>query len=390
MIPRPSISIKSIGELLSEYNGSRVDFVRWKAQVMMLWDTYELEENLLKILIGSKLRGKALSWYHSRIEHFEMKVADLLAAMQKMFDHHPGRLELRRKFEAREWRSGESFADYCHHKLILGNMIPISDDDIVDYVIDGIPTEPLQNQARMHSFDKIEDLMKVFEKIKLPAWKQKPRRDSFSTAESKTRHICSESHPSGPSSASQKDDVEKAKTCSRRTSKCYQCEGTGHWARNCKCSKPGNNQVEPKGASNRGARQIGSVDSEPETSEAAEDEEHTDHTDSNNNAKVCFIDANAELRDDFQKATVFHVEGIEPFSMTSRLGTGCPISLIKEQLVRRELVEAPTPNWQRYYDMNKSKILIRGTVISNVTLEGDTCKLILGIVSMMQYPLQFY
>jgi len=72
---------------------------------------------------------------HSRVEHFEMKVADLLAAMQKMFDHRSGKLELRRKFEAREWRSGESFADYCHHKLILGNMVPISDDDIVDYVI---------------------------------------------------------------------------------------------------------------------------------------------------------------------------------------------------------------------------------------------------------------
>jgi len=375
--PRPSISIKSIGELLSEYSGSGVDFARWKAQAMLLRDTYELEENLLKILIGSKLRGKALSWYHSRIEHFEMKAADLLTAMQKMFDHRPGRLELRRKFEAREWRSGESFADYCHHKLILGNMIPISDDDIVDYVIDGIPAEPLQNQARMHSFDKIEDLMKAFEKIKLPAWKQKPRRDSFSTAESKS-HIRSESHPSGPSSASQKDDVEKARTSTRRTSKCYQCEGTGHWARDCKYSKTGSNQEEPKGASNRGARQIGSVDSEPETSKAAEEEEHTDN---DHDAEICFIDANAELRDDFQKDTVFHEDGIEPFSTTSRLDTGCPISLIKEQLVRRELVEAPTPNWQRYYGMNKSKILIRGTVILNVTLEGDTRKLILGVVS---------
>jgi len=95
--------------------------------------------------------------------------------------------------------------------------------------------------------------MKTFEKIKLPAWKQKPKQDSFSIAEPKS-HISSESHPNGPSSASQKDDVKKAKISTRQTSKCYQCEGTGHWARDCKYNKPGNNQVELKGASNRGER----------------------------------------------------------------------------------------------------------------------------------------
>lgn len=43
------VGIKSVGELLSEFHGSGNDFPRWKAQVCLLRDTYELNDNLTKI-----------------------------------------------------------------------------------------------------------------------------------------------------------------------------------------------------------------------------------------------------------------------------------------------------------------------------------------------------
>jgi len=76
-----------------------------------------------------------------------------------MFDHLIGRLKRRKKFEARAWQKEESFSD-CDSKIILGNRIPIPDDEMVDYLIDGIPLESLQIQAKMHSFSSVAEIIK--------------------------------------------------------------------------------------------------------------------------------------------------------------------------------------------------------------------------------------
>lgn len=51
---------------------------------MLLWTTNELDD-ATRILINSKLKGKAFNWYHSRME-FQMSTDELLAAMASMFD----------------------------------------------------------------------------------------------------------------------------------------------------------------------------------------------------------------------------------------------------------------------------------------------------------------
>lgn len=84
-----------------------------------------------------------------------------------MFNQPLGRLESIRRFEDRKWQKSESFSDYCHSKVTLGNQVPIADEEIIDYVINGIPSETLQNQARMNSFASIPELLKVFQRIKL-------------------------------------------------------------------------------------------------------------------------------------------------------------------------------------------------------------------------------
>ncbi|KYN22486.1 hypothetical protein ALC57_05110, partial [Trachymyrmex cornetzi] len=98
---RANMSVKSISELVGEYKGSDEDFNRWKIQIGLLRATYELDENASKILIGSKLRGKALDWYHSRADHIAVTTEELLKEMQAMFERSRGRLELRKTFELR-------------------------------------------------------------------------------------------------------------------------------------------------------------------------------------------------------------------------------------------------------------------------------------------------
>ncbi|KYN10221.1 hypothetical protein ALC57_17652 [Trachymyrmex cornetzi] len=145
---RATTSIKSIGELLSEYTGSSEDFERWKAQVKMVRSTYELDENATKILTSSKLRGKAQEWYYSLTENLTLPTDTILDKMDAMFKQPIGQLERRRQFEARQWRKDETFSSYCHDKIILGNCVPIAEDELVDYVVEGIPSETLKNQAK--------------------------------------------------------------------------------------------------------------------------------------------------------------------------------------------------------------------------------------------------
>lgn len=56
---------------------------------------------------------------------------------------------------------------YFHDKVILANRVPIMDDKVIDYVIDGIPDRNLQNQARIMRFESQSDLLEAFKRLTL-------------------------------------------------------------------------------------------------------------------------------------------------------------------------------------------------------------------------------
>lgn len=64
--------------------------------------------------------------------------------MKQTFDLRPRKLHLRREFEARVWKAEESFADYYHEKTILANRVPIVEDELLDYLVEGITDLRLQ------------------------------------------------------------------------------------------------------------------------------------------------------------------------------------------------------------------------------------------------------
>lgn len=53
----------------------------------------------------------------------------------------------RQQFKDRTWKKGEAFGDYFHEKIILANNVPIGiDDELIDYIILGIPNPALRDQ----------------------------------------------------------------------------------------------------------------------------------------------------------------------------------------------------------------------------------------------------
>lgn len=252
---------------MGEYKGSEEDFKRWNAQINLLRATYELDENASKILVESKLRGKALEWYHSRAEHLAMGVDELLNEMQSMFERPLGRLELRKKFEAREWQN-ELFSEYCHHKLILGNRVPVVKEEMVDYVIEGIPSEALRNQARMHLFSSVQEMMRAFSKVTLKSEKGVTNRDVNEARGAMRKHW------RGPAEEKSKEAASKnLKISSRGAQKCYECNEVGHYANVCPSKREGSKKPEARKKTATSREQVGLVEQRQEDENALMEED---------------------------------------------------------------------------------------------------------------------
>lgn len=133
------VNVTAVADLLCDFDGLAEDFETWERQVCFLQTAYSLDNNLTKILIGSKLKGRALDWFHSKSNYIAMVSDELLTELRGMFHHRPNKITLRRRFEARMWRKGETFHDYVHEKVIMATRIAVSDDEILGYIIDDIP-----------------------------------------------------------------------------------------------------------------------------------------------------------------------------------------------------------------------------------------------------------
>lgn len=91
---------------------------------------------------------------------------ELLLDMRTMFDQKLPKIDLWSVFEKRSWEVSEHFKEYVHNKIIIVNRIPIDNEEIIDYLLEGIPLGiSLRDQARLQRFESTESLLKAFEKI---------------------------------------------------------------------------------------------------------------------------------------------------------------------------------------------------------------------------------
>lgn len=206
------ININTIAELLEDFSGDGETYGNWEKRVGLLRLTYDLDDNMMKILIGSRLKGRASAWFHSKAEHVEMTLDELLASLKAMFAHRSNKVAGRKLFENRIWKKGEAFGDYLHDKIIMANRIPIDDSEMVDYIIEGIPDLTLRDQARIQRFTSTADLMRAFEKVTLRSRGQ-------------------------PNNAGTEDRVSRPRREEKSTStndrKCYNCGQVGHLSAGC-------------------------------------------------------------------------------------------------------------------------------------------------------------
>lgn len=244
----PKPSIKAIGDLLGPFDGSS-DYEVWEKQLKLLKTTYHLTDEYAKILVGMRLKGKAVEWLHFKSQHIGLPLETLLSEMREMYDQRPSKIELRKKFEERTWKREETFQQYAHDKVVLANRVPISEEEIIDYIIDGIPVTNLRDQARMSGFTSKASLLKAFEKVTL--------RDRFQTKKSEQQKLGDKDQrqrggeKAEKKSAAKNETVKRCYNCGLRYHmsaecptkdagpKCFQCGERGHVASKCEEKKNG-------------------------------------------------------------------------------------------------------------------------------------------------------
>jgi len=120
------------------------------------------------------------------------------------------------------WQAGESFVEYYHSKTILANRVPIDDNELVDYIIDGIPDFRLRDQARIQCFNEASDLIKAFEKVTLRSNQRNERGNAKR-----------ESQKSKEEAKSVVAEHEKTDLMRRGLGTCFNCKKKGYRAADC-------------------------------------------------------------------------------------------------------------------------------------------------------------
>lgn len=296
-------------------------------KVDFLQETYNLDDNATRVLITLRLKGKALSWFHSKPEHIRLSATNLLEEMKRMFDHRSSKMALRKEFERRTWQVGETFNEYYHDKTIMANRILIESDEIIDYVVDGIPDVRLRDHARLQRFKDAADLIEAFENITLKS------------------HVKTEWNPVG---VNQPKPKEKTKTAAiehtetnvaPRGIRCFNCKEKGHRATEC---------PKPRAAVNK-------------PTDARPDESTGKASKAANEANLIQPFVGPEPYTVSISYTVPDSEGnMEPFSCTAIVDTGSPISLIKPGYAPINCRISVASDDFRFNGLNNSRIKILG------------------------------
>ena len=81
--------------------------------------------------------------------------------MSQIFGKKESMFSRRRLLEQRIWKAEESFTDYYQDKMVLAAGLSMTEEEIVEYIIEGVNDYSLANQARLQRFHTKEALRRI-------------------------------------------------------------------------------------------------------------------------------------------------------------------------------------------------------------------------------------
>lgn len=232
------VNILHVADFLNHYKGDVGEYENWEKQLKMIKTTYGFTDDQLRILFGMRLKGRALEWLYSKSEHIGMPVKELLAELRRMYHRRKNKTVLRKSFEARMWKKDETFHEYVHDKIILSNKVPIPDDEIIDYIIEGIPDVNLRDQARIQKFRTTADILEAFEKVDLRDRRQ-PNSMSYARHESERYNRDKTEKTVKTVRPERTERAERGQKSSDGRCYCFNCGSPDHMSDRCPTKSDG-------------------------------------------------------------------------------------------------------------------------------------------------------
>ncbi|XP_044573330.1 uncharacterized protein LOC123257637 [Drosophila ananassae] len=202
--PSVDVSLGMATQVVPEFSGETCAR-KWITQMKNIATIYGIGGQYVKMLMISKIKGKANVWLHANPERIMLPLEELIAELISMFSDKVSKLEARRQFENRKWSSGESFGSYVDDKVMLGQRISIEAEEMISRIIEGIPNQGLRNQAHIQCFENVALIKRAFAEVELP-----------------------KSYGDRKETAVNKDEKDSKDT------RCYNCNAKGHWAQECR------------------------------------------------------------------------------------------------------------------------------------------------------------
>lgn len=335
------VSLNLVSNFVADYDG-KTDGNFWVMQLRDIQQTYKLSDNMLRALFATKLVGRAQLWLHSRRNTADERLDELLQQFCMTFGTKQTKLELRRNFEQRKWHYEENFADYFNDKLMLASKLSMDEEELVEYIIDGISNLQIRTQAFMQQHTNTDEVFKALANVKLnkPSSVQQNQNKNKGNAEGKQT-----------TAAATKIGV-----------RCYNCNSVGHYAANC--SKP--------------RRQ-------PGTCYACGSSEHM-VADCKQNKK------NLEQKNNYVR--LFNFRSISDynfkFTLECLIDSGSPISLIRRDVVPNNIKIFEFQD-SSFYGLNYTKLKIHGKCFCFVEVFNKNIKFELIVVDedSMTYSVLF-
>ena len=206
-------------ELLPEYDGSTAPTI-FVAQVRNIMELYSVDISTVK------------AWLHAKPNYLHEDLNKLLDELIELFGDKENKLSIRRKFEYRKWQYNEDFITYYNDKVVLAERLRIPEDELIEYVIEGIPDNNLKIHANLQCFQSKSQFLLAFSKISL-----KGREQTYNKGVKRESGVrCYNCNCLGHYAS----ECQKPK---REVGACYGCGSLNHLVAVCPDRKVGINKV---------------------------------------------------------------------------------------------------------------------------------------------------
>lgn len=74
---------------------------------------------------------------------------------------------LRKQLANRTWSGRERFEEYYQSKRIIAQKLNLPEEELVEYLVEGIEDQTLRNQARIRNFKTVNEMLQAFRSIQL-------------------------------------------------------------------------------------------------------------------------------------------------------------------------------------------------------------------------------